>query len=359
MTRAIRHAHRLRRGLVILCGLALTSVTAQSQALRLILRDSANGTPIIGALVSARDSTGATRADGLSNDRGMLLLRLPSAGQWQVHIRRIGLAPRLVPAMAVAEGAVVTVDLSLASVRQTLARVRVTARAGHCGSAPQGGDRTALLWESVSLALRSSTLSRDDSLQTAALRVREVVRELSPELEPVNEQITRQGYGVGRAFVAIHPDSLESRGYIQREPNGELSFYAPDEVVLISDSFLRTHCFETPKKDANPALAELRFKPVRGRSLPEVEGTAYVDTLSGELRLIEYRYIAPRNMVPVEAKYLGGDVVMRRMPNGVWYVSAWAIRMPMFAIRGIAQEYYLHGYREVGGTVEEMPPPDP
>lgn len=329
-----------------------------AQVLRLELRDSLGGGPVIGALVSAFDATGTLQADGLSNDRGIVTLRLPGPGDWQLSIRRIGLAPRRVPPTRVVAGATVTMQLALVSVRQTLSRVRVTARAGHCGRAPVGVDRTALLWEQVSLALRSSTLSRQDSLQTSTLRVREQVRELSPDLEPLSSRLTRQGYGVGRAFIAIHPDSLASRGYIQRESDGDLTFYAPDEVVLISESFLRTHCFETPKKDANPALAELRFKPVRGRDLPEVEGTAYVDTLSGELRLIEYRYIAPRSMIPVEAKHLGGDVVMRRLSNGLWFVSAWAIRMPLFGIRGAAQVYYLEGYREVGGTVEEMPPPE-
>jgi hypothetical protein len=342
-----------------LMAIALTTLSAacvHAQAIRLELRDSIGGGPVIGALVSAADSSGISRADGLSNDRGVVTLRLPAAGLWQVSIRRIGLVPRRVPDVRVAPGATVTLQLAVSSARQTLSRVRVTARGGHCGRAPSGADRTALLWEQVSLALRSSTLSREDSIRTATLRVREQVRELSPDLEPLSSRLTREGYGVGRAFIAIHPESLAARGYVQREPDGDLSFYAPDEVVLISESFVRTHCFETPKKDANPALAELRFKPVRGRELPEVEGTAFVDTLSGELRLIEYRYVAPRSFIPVDAEYAGGDVVLRRMSNGLWFVSAWAIRMPVFGVRKFTQEHVLQGYREVGGTVEENPP---
>jgi hypothetical protein len=337
-----------------LCTLA--AISLRGQAIRLELRDSIGGGPVIGALVSAADSTGVSRADGLSNDRGDVTLRLPAAGVWQVSIRRIGLVPRRVSDVRVPPGGTVTLQLAVSSARQTLSRVRVTARGGHCGSAPAGSDRTALLWEQVSLALRSSTLSRDDSIRTATLRVREQVRELSPDLETLSSRLTREGYGVGRAFIALHPDSLATRGYIQREPDGDLSFYAPDEVVLISESFVRTHCFETPKKDANPALAELRFKPVRGHAQPDVEGTAFVDTLSGELRLIEYRYIAPQSFIPAEAKDAGGDVVMRRLPNGLWFVSAWAIRMPVFGVRKFTQEPYLQGYREVGGTVEENPP---
>ena len=88
------------------------------------------------------------------------------------------------------------------------------------------------------------------------------------------------------------PDSLERTGYVRAEPDTTLTYLAPDENVLLSESFLRTHCFSAPgAKDG--ALAELRFKPVRGRRLPDVEGSVFVDTLSGELRRIDYRYVAP------------------------------------------------------------------
>lgn len=340
---------------------AVLACAVQAQAVRVELRDSTSGEPVVGALVSATDSTGARRADGLSNERGVVTLRLPAAGLWVIGIRRIGLTPRQMPAIRVAAGAVVSMPLAVTSMRQMLSRVRVTARAGSCGRAPVGEDRAAMLWEQITLALRASTLSRADTASTSKFRVRERVRELSASLDELSANLTRVGYGMGRAFAAAPPESLAASGYVKREPEGDLSFFAPDETVLLSPSFLATHCFETPKRDANPALAELRFKPVRGRTVADVEGTAFVDTLSGELRRIEFRFVASRALLPLNAKHAGGDVVLRRLPNGLWIVSEWAIRMPVFLVGGMPTRVYLNGYREVGGSVDAVaaPPPQP
>lgn len=347
------------RSLLLAVAAASFSAGARAQTLRVELRDSTTGTPVIGALVSATDSTGSSRVDGLSNERGVVTLRLPAPGLWEIGIRRIGLTPRRVPAVRVGPGAVVTLPLAVASIRQMLSRVRVTAAAGNCGRAPDGDDRTSMLWEQITLALRASTLSRADSLSHSTLRVRERVRELSVSLEPVSERVLRDAYGQGRMFTAVNPDSLASHGYVRQESGGDLSFFAPDEVVLLSNSFVATHCFETPKRDADPALAELRFKPVRGRAVADVEGTAFVDTLSGELRHIEFRFVAPRSLIPSNAKHAGGTVELQRLRNGTWIVSNWAIRMPMFVTSGVPRRTYLNGYREVGGTAELLPPRPP
>lgn len=335
------------------------AAAAGAQTLRVELRDSTTGAPVVGALVSATDSAGRTRVDGLSNERGVVTLRLPAPGLWGIGIRRIGLTPRRVPSLRVGTGAVVTLPLAVASIRQMLSRVRVTATAGNCGRAPEGDDRTAMLWEQITLALRASTLSRADSLSNSTLRVRERVRELSVSLEPLSERVLRDAYGQGRMFTAVNPDSLAAHGYVRQETGGDIAYFAPDEVVLSSNSFVATHCFETPKRDANPALAELRFKPLRGRSVGDVEGTAFVDTLSGELRHIEFRFIAPRSLIPTNAKHAGGTVELQRLRNGTWIVSNWAIRMPMFVTSGVPRRTYLNGYREVGGTVELIVPRPP
>ena len=327
-----------------------------AQAVRVELRDSLTRAPIIGALVSAVDSLGRIRADGLTNDAGVVLLRLPSAGTWAIGIRRIGVTPRRVPDVRVDSGATVARSLALNSFRQQLSTVRVTADAGACGRAPTGPDRAAVLWEQISLALRASSISRADSLNSAPLRIIERIRELSDRLVEKQTQITRDGYGAGRPYSAADPDSLALRGYVVREPDGGIRFFAPDEVVLLSDAFLETHCFSTPKKDEDPSLAELQFKPVKGRKVADVAGTAFVDTQSGELRRIEFRYVAPRDLLPSRAKFAGGDVALLRLDNGQWIVTSWAIRMPHFdrAAGYIPPRYLLRGYREAGGTVDPV-----
>ena len=333
---------------------------AHAQTIRLELRDSTTGEPVIGALVSASDSLGTPRVDGLSNDRGVVTLRLPEPGIWSLRIRRIGLAPRRLDGVRVDAGATVTIPLIVTSTRQLLSRIRVNAESGICGRSPDGENRTAMLWEQISLALRASTLSRTETGTLPALRIQERVRELTPSLVEVSSTVTSDGYGTGRPYSAASPDSLASVGYIRQEGLDDYTYFAPDEVVLLSEAFISTHCFDTPKQDQDPTLAELKFRPVRGRSVADVEGTAFVDTLSGELRRIEFHYVAPGGaMLPGRARHAGGDVVLRRFANGQWIVSRWAIRMPLYTLRGTPIIRSLRGYREVGGTVdliEEVPP---
>ncbi len=344
---------------VMLLTLTACAGVLEAQAVRLELRDSTTSGAVIGALVSASDSLGRQRVDGLSNDRGMVTLRLPSAGVWSFRIRRIGITPQTVTGVRVESGTVVSLPLRMASARQMLSRVRVVADGVFCGRAPEGDNRTAMLWEQITLALRASTLSRTDSAAVLA-RVQERTRELSPTLQELSVQQLRDANGVGRAFLAMDPDTLASAGYIRRESNGDFSYFAPDEVVLLSDAFLRTHCFETPKRDANPTLAELRFRPVRDREVPDVSGVAFVDAASGELRRIEFRYEYARNVIPVPAPHAGGHVALQRLASGLWIVADWAIRMPRLVAAPpptgyqMAREFDLSGYREVGGTVTPL-----
>lgn len=330
-----------------------------AQTVRLELRDSATNAAVVGALVSASDSLGRQRVDGLSNDRGIVTLRLPSPGLWSFGIRRIGITPQRLPGMRIDVGATTTLPLRMTSTRQLLSRVHVTAEGGICGRSPEGENRTAMLWEQITLALRASTLSRADTAAAFA-RVQERARELSPALEELSSELLRDGNGIGRAFAALDPDSLASVGYVRQESNGDFSFFAPDEMSLLSDAFLGTHCFDTPKRDADPILAELRFRPVRGRAVPDVEGTAFVDAASGELRRIEFRYVYSRRLIPVSAPHAGGHVALQRLRSGLWIVADWAIRMPRFASVGASvgykatPDYQLTGYREVGGTVTPL-----
>ena len=329
------------------------SVTSGAQVVRVTLRDSASAEPVVGALVSALDSSGRTRADGLSNASGIVTLRMPFAGTWAITVRRIGVQPRTVPSVQVAEGASVALTVPLQNLRYRLATVRVSSD-GVCGRRPDGGDRISVLWEQITLALRAAVLSRDAAHRSPAMRVVEFSRELTLGLDEKKSTVLSDGIGVGRPFSATDPDSLERYGYVRDEADTTRSYFAPDENVLLSESFMRTHCFTAPMVD-DASMAELHFKPVRNRRLPDVEGTVFVDTVSGELRSIEFRYVAARNVIPRAAKHAGGSVALQRLSNGLWIVNAWAIRMPLFGRKERSYAISLIGYLERGGLVD---PPD-
>jgi len=328
---------------------------AQAQVVRVVLRDSITAAPVVGVLVSALDSAGQRRADGLSGDAGTVSLRLPAAGTWTITIRRIGVRPKQVTGVQVAVGETRALTLALASMKQFLPPVRVLARTT-CGSAPVGDDRTGALWEQVSLALRAATITQRELEALPPLRVVERTNVLSTSLQERESVITRDAIGTGRMVQADDADTLAMLGYIRQEEDGSTLYFAPDEQVLLSDSFLATHCFSTPKRDASALFAELQFKPVRGRQVADVEGTAYVDVNTGELRRISYRYAASRTLLPSYAEHAGGDVHLHRLANGNWIVSRWSIRMPVFGRIADSTQLSVTGYLEFAGVVQELHP---
>jgi Carboxypeptidase regulatory-like domain len=344
----------LRACVSVVTALAMASLApitaAHAQVIRVELLDSATSAPIAGALVSASTATRIGAIDALTNAAGVANLRVPMPGLWSVTVRRIGSRPRAVPDVRVDSGQIVRLDLRLSPMRQELPRVRVVADAGQCGRAPEGEARTAVLWEQITLALRASTLTREDS--SNALKIQSTVyeRELSSGLEELTAKVTKDQIGNGRPFLAADPSELADSGYVRADSGNFVRYFAPDEHVLLSEAFLRTHCFDSPKRDRNAALAELRFYPIRDRFVPDVSGTAFVDARSGELRHIEFRFVTAGRFIPVPAPNSGGIVRLERLRNQQWIVSEWSIRMPTIIRYGETDRYRLTGYREIGGV---------
>ncbi len=321
-----------------------------AQQLVVTVRDSSLRTPVVAAMVTATDQANGTRAYALTNAEGRVNIRLPNPGSWKASVRRIGIVPKSAATVAVARGATVPVQLDVANFRFTLPRVRVAAKAGVCGRAPSGIDRTSALWEQVTLALRSSALARSDSVQSRRLRVRLHERFRDKDLAPISSHVVRVGDGTSRPFFSADTDSLARFGYIRSEPDSMLAYFAPDEVVMLSDAFVRTHCFRTPSADADAALAELEFQPIPRRRVPDIAGVAYVDTASGELRRIVFRYVGAAAFIPKEATHAGGEVSLERLPSGQWIVSDWTIRMPEIVRSSWLTTRTLAGYLESGGS---------
>ncbi len=326
------------------------AVDARAQQLVVTVRDSLARTPVAAAIVTATDQANGTRVYALTNTDGRAAIRLPNAGTWTASVRRIGIVPKAGAVVVVEQGDIARITLDAANLRFTLPRVRVTAKAGVCGRAPSGIDRTSALWEQVTLALRSSALARGDSSQSPRLRVRLYERARDLDLTLVWSTVVKTGEGTKRPFFAADPDSLARFGYVRSDPGGMIAYYAPDEIVMLSDAFVRTHCFGTPLVDANPALAELEFKPAPRQRVPDVAGVAYVDTVTGELRRIVFRYVNGSELIPKGATRSGGEVVLRRLEDGQWIVTDWTIRMPDLLKVEWQKRRTLVGYREHGGA---------
>lgn len=343
---------RLRQALFFPAATLCLAATASAQRLVVDVRDSVLQSGVRGALVSAVDQASGARVFGVTNDAGRAALALTGSGAWATTVRRIGILPARAPAVRVDVGQTVVVTVSTTSAQFRLPEVQIAADAPACAVEPAGTSRVAVLWEQMTLALRAATAFAGARPGDEAMHVTMFERQLSRTRVPLGERVVREGPGTGRPFFATHPDSLVARGYVQQDPTGALQYFAPDETVLLSDGFLRTHCFEAPVSALDSSLAELRFAPIRKRSLPDVAGTAFIDVVTGELRRIDFQYVNTDRLLQGRRPDAGGNVAFRLLPDGRWIVTAWTIRMPMFMPWRV--ERSLVGYREVGGTIRVL-----
>src|SRR2546429_3804932 len=121
---------------------------------------------------------------------------------------------------------------------------------------------------------------------------------------------------------------LVARGYVVVEDDGTWTYQAPDADVLLSDPFLRTHCFETKAGHGETAgFVGLAFTPARDRSLPDVAGTLWLDQQTSELRHLQFNYT--RLPHPLNEARAGGRVAFMRVPTRAWRVRDWVIPTPL------------------------------
>ncbi len=325
-----------------------------AQEVRLSVRDSLSRVPVPRVLVTARDNENTVQVHGLTNDLGQLVLRLPSAGRWTLSMRRIGLEPRTRVVETVQTNDAVSVDVLMRPAGFRLPATRVVSVSGSCTRASGSHDRTSALWERVTLALQASVTAERDRADATTLRAVGYDRELNRALLVVSETPVQIRRGIGRPFAALHPDSLATHGYIRSEADQNLQYFAPDATALLSPAFERTHCFDTPARDANPSFAELRFRPAPAQRSPDIEGTAFVEVKSGALRRITFHYVNADSLFPAGSLHAGGEVEFDHRPDGEWIVSAWSIRMPRMVRVTWSRGPRLTGYHEVGGVVDTL-----
>jgi hypothetical protein len=138
----------------------------------------------------------------------------------------------------------------------------------------------------------------------------------------------------GRAtkpFMTLAPDSLARGGYVTRDATGGQTYWAPDAEVLLSESFLRTHCLELAPA-AQEKLIGVAFRPMQARDrLVDVSGVLWLDRANAELRSLEFSYANAPGVVA--ATNPGGTADFLRLAEGRWIVDRWSIRYPVIETR--------------------------
>ena len=313
--------------------------------------EQADGVPITGAFIMLEDSTGVVSSRVLSTESGSFRITAPAAGSYRLRADRIGYTAAVSPWLQLAAGE----DLSYRFVVEPdpvrLREIRVEERA-RCSILPDEGIELQRVWDEALKAITATAWTG----QQAYFRFDAVMHEqlLDRQGRPVSEAVLEEVRFYGRhPFRAIPTRDLVLGGFVQ-EPEGQVAYYAPDADVLLSDAFVRRHCFRLVRGQGESAgLLGLSFEALPQSRLPDIEGVMWLDPADAELRWLDYTYVNLASSIDQEG--LGGMVEFARLPSGAWIIRSWWIRVPVVewipAQRQRPGRYRLTGINEGGGQV--------
>jgi hypothetical protein len=157
---------------------------------------------------------------------------------------------------------------------------------------------------------------------------------LDPQsLRVITETRSDHATALAGHFSSLSPDSLSRIGYWQQRPGDSVTFHAPSAEVLLSDAFVRDHCFSVVegRRDRADQIG-LAFGPAPGRYMNDIRGTMWIHSRTFALQSVEFRYT---NVPPAQfSERNGGEVYFVRTPEGSWYVRQWYARMPQITKTG-------------------------
>ena len=348
---------------------ALAARDARAQVVRGDVADGATQAPLFGTLVVVVDTNGARVGGAITNDSGRFAIRLPHAGHFKLRAERIGYISGAYVPIDVGEGETVVQHLSAATAVAVLPTDTIVA-GNRCVVRPTEGVKTAALWEEARKVLYASEITGQEQM-VWSIRKR-WFRSLDGASLAVRKDSTVVDSTIfDRPFrTEVTPDDLAKYGYGIKNDRGDSALTGPDADVLLSDAFARTHCFNVRLDgDKHAGLVGLAFEPARKVHFPEVTGVLWLDSVTAQLRFVEFRHT---NLYPqVSPLKYGGRMDFAELPGGLWIIKRWYIRLPVIANgpvgAGGAEFQFMAGphvarFHEEGGEVlqarvQTKPPP--
>lgn len=337
-----------------LAGLSLLSSAASGQfVVRGTVVEGDGRTGVAGTLVKV-ERGGVAVARALTAQSGAFVVPVTDAGGYTVTAQRIGFKPVTAEATAGAGVLATPVILRMAEQIEMLSAVRVL-REERCGSDLQRNPDLQALWLEAVKALEGAAVAGHEHRKPRA--VHRYIRELRRDGRTVVTDSNWTAMGNAGFYRSVPASVLAGTGYVDSLADGYV-YYAPDLEVLISESFLATHCFAMDQKliDSGNRIG-VRFRPSESVDRVDIEGVFWLNSSSYELQELEYSY----TQVPygVRDRRIGGLVRFDRSANGRWFVSRWIIRMPLVTLvertnvpNVILFEHRLVGFREEGAVID-------
>jgi hypothetical protein len=337
-------------GAWIALGLLLGARPAGAQTVRGWV-EQADGVPIFGAFIMLEDSSGVVSRRVLSTESGSYRITAPAPGAYRLRAERIGYSAAVSPWLRLDEGEDLSYRFVIEPSPVRLREIRVEERA-RCTILPDEGIELQRVWDEALKAITATAWTGQQPYFRfdAVMHTQTLDNRGRPTAEAVLEEVRFYGR---HPFRAIPAQDLVLGGFVQH-PGGQVAYYAPDADVLLSDSFVRRHCFRLVRGRAESAgLLGLEFETLPQSRLPDIEGVMWLDPASSELRWLDFTYV---NLdASIEQQGLGGMVEFARLPSGAWIIRSWWIRVPVVEwIPGQLQRpgrYRLLGIDEGGGQV--------
>jgi hypothetical protein len=335
--------------------IAGTARPATPQAIQGRLISQTTGGPVDAAIVSI--FLGQERiARTLSDRDGGFTLDMPGSGTYRIVAERIGFATDTFAVIEVGADATTEFEFVLKERAIALDGIDVAATR-RCETA--AGEGVSRLWDEIRKALDAASLtSEGEYYQYGVIRYE---RERNVRTFAVESEAMR-----GRTILSSSPfrsapaERLARNGYAQEARDGTFDYFAPDADVLLSATFLETHCFSIRESASRPDQIGLAFEPIRRSGPTDIEGVLWTDRASAELRQLEFRYV--RLPHGVRDARLGGSATFERQSSGGWIVRDWAIRMPLLGrgpvLRHGEVEIVVGRILEMGGEIVELLPGD-
>jgi hypothetical protein len=306
---------------------------------------STGGRPLEGALVALLDGRDSVVAEGLSSEDGRRVLRA-LGGTYRVRARRIGFLPFISHPVVLPRRDDLLLIVETPHV--VLNSIVVNARSG-CKPSDADSRSLGVVWDEIDKALRASQLTTQDLAGFG--RGRLYRKELGYDGAVLSSDTTFFPITNRRPFGTRDPEVLALRGYVLGDHVFGWDYSGPDETVLRSEAFARTHCFRLVREARRPGQIGVAFEPTPGRTTPDIKGVLWVDHRTSELREMSFNYV---NAGPVSQFNGGGFTRFMHLPSGAWLVSEWWLKAPrlsMVTSPYAAPRFSVIGYFENGGGI--------
>ena len=337
------------RPIILVAAFIVAGTRLAAQEVLIEVVELSNGKPILGAGVSLVDDSGFSLSGNFSDQGGHTVLRAPTLGKYVVRAEKVGYDTWSSVVLHFTSKPIhLRVGMSPSRNPPQVIMRNETA----CQLLTQPGTPAGDLWAEMRKALTASAVTEAQGLVPLDVDLYE--RALDRNFEIVSENTEQRQRLTRRPATGISWDQLDSTR--RAAVIGGDVYRAPDAATLVSDQFVKSHCFAAIRGyGQETGLAGLEFKPVRVGSQPELTGVIWLDPKANALRYLNFDYV---NLpIPLRIARTTGRVDFQRLPGGQWIVPRWYIRMPRVAqvasadVRspGVAHDTLL-GYQEVGGS---------